>query len=396
MFVISHSERRTGPLPVKPGQGWPLSRGLVEVELRDRSRWCGTRSLLLKVPLLLRLKCRNLPVCNGVPPPLPGARVVAVGRASTQPLTAVPAPLSFRDGQVARGEATPVSPPRGPGVVPGAPRLRGQSLPEAAVLEGPRRDTWVQQGLRGAQLLSPPSGGLASAVHEPSMVSQPSSECERGGAARSSPVRSRAKQTGTCDCCCSTPLRVGGTRSGVGWRAPAAHGVSAPVKVLDPGLVPICGLPSSQESPGEGGETSMEATPADPQGASCSHKVGGWGPKRGYREGPSTVGGERVSVAKCVKSATSVSERGCWVRPPDLPRLPRTLLRAGGSSQHFTLKKETATQAHIPSVSAPLKLCKCRILISPKLGQALLSPGINSSALQRSPDEGPPPRESQS
>lgn len=32
----------------------------------------------------------------------------------------------------------------------------------------------------------------------------------------------------------------------------------------------------------------------------------------------------------------------------------------------------------------PLKFCKSRILINPKLGQALLSPGINSSAVQQS------------
>lgn len=155
-------------------------------------------------------------MCIGVPPPPPDARVAAVRRASTQPTT-VPAPLSFRDGQLTREEVTPVSTPLGPGVVyvllvmpearwggtaqllpsslsratcPGAPRLQGQSSPEAPMLERPRRDTWAQRELRGAQRLSPPSGGLGSAVSEPSVVSRPSSECKRGGAARRSPVRS--------------------------------------------------------------------------------------------------------------------------------------------------------------------------------------------------------------
>lgn len=85
----------------------------------------------------------------------------------------------------------------------------------------------------------------------------------------------------------------------------------------------------------------MEAAPADTQGTSCSHTVGGRGPKRRYREGPSTVGGEGESVAKRVQSAASVSgEELLGPSPQTFPHLPRTLLRVGSSSLHF--KKRNA------------------------------------------------------
>lgn len=71
---------------------------------------------------------------------------------------------------------------------------------------------------------------------------------------------------------------------------------------------------------------------------------------------------------------------GCAPQP--CPHLPKISPRVGSLSLYFTKNKRSNHTP--PTMPVPLKFCKSRILINPKLGQALLSPGINSSAVQQS------------
>lgn len=78
-----------------------------------------------------------------------------------------------------------------------------------------------------------------------------------------------------------------------------------------------------------------------------------------------------------------LSRKELWGMPPN-PAPTYLGPRRQGAAYHCILPINKRNNHTPPTMPVPLKFCKSRILINPKLGQALLSPGINSSAVQQS------------